>query len=128
MKIKLQDDKFEKFTRILQIPNESAGGSSQGLQLSSSVSSQLTEAIEDISYYCKTHDIPAFMAAAYKDQPPKNNEDGAKSGTTKYYLDLVSPLFFGFDLYDDRLTPMLRYTLETEAYPDLETILVDDAL
>jgi hypothetical protein len=120
--LSLYDDKFAKFSKLYDIPFNGNPVEEKDIKIESKAMKKIVSKIDDIIYFCKEAKIPCFIGIL------KSNTIDDTKPATKYVFNMVFPDDFQCDLYDDRINKTLRYTNNTNAYPDVDTIVNDGVL
>jgi hypothetical protein len=121
--LSLHDDKFEKISRIYDIPyTEENSMEEKNVKLERNSVRYILDEIDEIIYFCKDVKIPCFIGI----MKSNNKKENDMEPSTKYIFDMVAPDECRCDLYDDRINKILRYTLNTNIYPEIGAIRTRD--
>ena len=113
---KLQTDKFTKIFQLHNIPFDGTPAEEDTWKMPATLFAEVDDIINKMRYKCKNARIP-FFAMVAKDSSPKD---------TNYLMSLASPFECMVKLYDDKITKVLRYTLNPNNYPGQNKELPND--
>jgi hypothetical protein len=118
---KLCSNKMKDIFDLHNIPRDGTPCSFKDFSMPDDEREQLKNIVNSLMFYCQNAKIPCFVQVAIENNIEMNN--------TEYIMDIISPYRLLMELYDDKITKALRYTLDTNIYPsrimDLETDLLD---
>ena len=103
----LGKDKLQKIFELHNIKGVNAILENKDWSLTPSKKAKLQDIVNHLMLYCVENRIPAFVSFATSN----------KKNKTSYIMDITSPYHVMLDLYNDRITKVLRYTLDPDFYP-----------
>lgn len=118
--LKLNVNKFPKITGLFELPADGTPSENKNVSLGADDKKALELLLNKITYFCEQNKIPFFFMVAV------NNKKTEKSSKTDYKMELMSPYYLNLELYDDRITKILRYTYDPDIYPGKTMELTDD--
>ena len=118
---KLCDNKMKDILDLHNIPRDGTPCSVKDFSMPDDEREQLRNIVNSFMFYCQNARIPCFIQIAV--------ENNAEKNSTEYIMDIVSPYRLLIKLNNDKITKVLRYTMESNIYPsrlmDLKTDLLD---
>ncbi|ADU23976.1 hypothetical protein [Ruminococcus albus] len=118
---KLCDNKMKDILDLHNIPRDGTPCSVKDFSMPDDEREKLRNIVNSFMFYCQNARIPCFIQIAV--------ENNAEKNSTEYIMDIVSPYRLLIKLNNDKITKVLRYTMESNIYPsrlmDLKTDLLD---
>lgn len=108
----LNNDKFKKIHQLFGIRPIGLQSEKKNWKIPAPLKKELTQMVYDMNYYCIQNKIPCFMEFLLS-----NKHTGEEKATSDYLMEIVSPFRLMLSLYDDKITKIMRYTLDPNAYP-----------
>ena len=106
---KLCENKMQDIFDLHNIPRDGTPCSPKDFSMPNNEKDTLKQTLNSFMFYCQNAGVPCFVQIVV--------DNNIKDNTTEYIMDIVSPYRLLKELYDDKITKVLRYTLEENIYP-----------
>lgn len=106
---KLCENKMQDIFDLHNIPRDGTPCSPKDFSMPKDEKDTLKQTLNSFMFYCQNAGVPCFVQIVV--------DNNIKDNTTEYIMDIVSPYRLLKELYDDKITKVLRYTLEENIYP-----------
>ena len=106
---RLCENKMQDIFDLHNIPRDGTPCSPKDFSMPKDEKDTLKQTLNSFMFYCQNAGVPCFVQIVV--------DNNIKDNTTEYIMDIVSPYRLLKELYDDKITKVLRYTLEENIYP-----------
>lgn len=108
----LNNDKFKRIYQLFGVYPIGLQSERKDWKIPSPLKKELTQLVYDMNYYCIQNKIPCFMEFLLS-----NKHTGDEKADSEYLMEIVSPFRLMLNLYDDKITKIMRYTFDPNVYP-----------
>lgn len=111
LEMALSEDKLKKICEFHDVQYTNAVINNNDWSLTKAQKTKLKEKLNYLTYFCNQNKVPCFVAFAL------SNESSGDNPHTEYFMNIITPFNTGVTLYDDKITKILRYTLDPDIFP-----------